>query len=111
MADAMVVIEPPVGITPQQLADWWTADPDARQIGSASVQPATTAAYGPEIVEWVVVPLVVNLASSALYDTVKRLITRARPAPTPDTEVEIIQGTTDRGDPVVVVRTRYSSRP
>jgi hypothetical protein len=67
------------------------------------VGQALGSAYGPEILEWVVIPLAVNLASNALYDLVKRLIARARPAAP---ELEIAHTANADGDPVVIVRTR-----
>ncbi len=58
----------------------------------------------PGLVELVVIPLAVNLASNVLYDLVRRLVRRAQPADGERTELEVTEITTGRDDRVVVVR-------
>jgi hypothetical protein len=108
MGQALVVVDRGVGFGPGELAAWWGEDAEAVGLGQASVQEGVNPAFGPEIFEWVAIPLGVNLASSALYDLVKRLVTRSRAA-TQEGAVEIVHSTTGEGDPVVVVRSQASS--
>jgi hypothetical protein len=119
LGQALIVVDRGVGFGPAELASWWAADGEATDLGKPSVQEGANSAFGPEIFEWVAVPLAVNLASNVLYDLVKRLITRARAgasAPADvvssspaELELELVHSTTGEGDPVVVVRSRASS--
>ncbi|HEX3782448.1 MAG TPA: hypothetical protein VHX38_22515, partial [Pseudonocardiaceae bacterium] len=88
MGDAVVVVDPASGISAEQFASWWAADEQARMLGVASVRAVISRAYGAEVLDWVVIPRAVNLASSAVYDMVKRLVTRGRPAGSVETAVE-----------------------
>lgn len=105
MRQALIVVDRGVGFGPDELATWWDSDAEAAELGPAKLQTGANPAFGPEIIEWVAIPLAVNLASNALYDLVKRLVRRPRPT-APETEVEIVHLTTADGDPVVVVRSR-----
>jgi hypothetical protein len=104
---AVVVVEPDAGFSAAEFVEWWAADGEASQLGTASVQSGRTSTFGPEIVEWVAIPLAVNLASNALYDLVKRLVARVRSGKTGmpgESGVEVVQTVTPAGDPVVIVR-------
>jgi hypothetical protein len=111
VGQALVVVDPATKVSAAEFAEWWCADDAARRLGSAVVKPATTAAYGPEILDLVVIPVAVNLASSVLYDLVKRLIARVRGSRVGTTEWEITHTVTSDGDPMVVVRVRRPSAP
>ena len=73
----LVVVDPGTGIAPGPLADAWNAD-GAASAGAARVEAAGSDDFLPGLVELVVIPLTVNLASSAGYDLLKGLITRLR---------------------------------
>jgi hypothetical protein len=102
MARLMVAVDPAVGVEPAALAKAWDADEEAAALGAASVQPSTPATYVPGVAELIWVPLAVNLASSVLYDLVRRLLVQQRPA-VDVTELELAE-TTSGDDRVVVVR-------
>jgi hypothetical protein len=53
-----------------------------------------------------VIPGAVNLATSALYDLVGRVVRRSRPDRGELLELELVETTTALGDRVVVVRSR-----
>ena len=75
-----VVVAPDTGIAPGALAAAWNADGEASAAGMARVEAAGGRDFFPGLVELVVIPLAVNLASSAGYDLLKGLIARLRPA-------------------------------
>ena len=102
MVRVVVAVDPGVGIEPQELAEAWAADAEAASLGAASLEPTQGGVFLPGVVELVVVPLAVNLASSVLYDVAKRLVASRRPAAA--AEVEVVVHERADGDRVVVVR-------
>jgi hypothetical protein len=75
----MVAVDPDVGVAAIELAQSWNQDIDARACGVAGVESPGPGVFLPlEVLEWVAVPLAVNLASDALYELVSRLVARAR---------------------------------
>ena len=105
----VVAVDSVVGVDAAELARSWNDDAEARECGAAETQAPGVGLFLPaELVEWVVVPLAVNLASSAVYDLVRRLITRLRgdrhgPQLVEELEVVEHQAGSDR---VVIVRLR-----
>jgi hypothetical protein len=69
------------------------------------VEKAANGTMLPGLLELIVVPLAVNLASSILYDVVRGLIARSRPA-VDVAEIELEMTDTPSGDRVMVVRLR-----
>lgn len=104
----VLAVDPGAGVSPAELAVSWDADEQARSIGVAAVEAAPSGAYLPGLLELVIIPVAVNLASGVLYDVVKRLVQRSRREPAGVSEVEIAESTTERGDRVVVIRLRRS---
>lgn len=110
-----MVFEPELEIDPAVFASAWGADEEAARLGEAGVRPAGRGAFGFELVEWVVIPLAVNLASSVVYDVVKRVIAKVRSragasatAPAASgvagPEWEVVATVTAEGAPLVIVR-------
>lgn len=114
-----VVLDPAVGVSAAQFAAGWDADPDTS--GGAAVAPAPAGVFLPGVLELVVVPLVVNLAASGLYDLIRQIVIRTRDhqqrnattsAPTTTSrprevsELEVRDVTTANGDRLLVVRWR-----
>ncbi len=107
MRRLVVVVDPAVLVSPAQLAAAWDGDDVTRAAGAAVVEPARPGDFF-GVVELVVVPLAVNLTTSAITALVGRLVARLRPEPGPD--LEITETTRPDGDRVVVVRTRGDLR-
>jgi hypothetical protein len=78
VARLLVAVDPGAGMVPGELADAWNGDGEASAAGTARVEAAGRRDFFPGLVELVVIPLVVNLASSAGYDLLKGLIARLR---------------------------------
>ncbi|MFJ1768441.1 hypothetical protein ACIOD2_49560 [Amycolatopsis sp. NPDC088138] len=124
--DAVVVFEPELGMNPAAFVSAWSADVEAAKLGEAVVRPAGRGEFGFEWVEWVAIPLAVNLASSAVYDVVKRVVSKLRtrdgvtarppdalPSAAPATiglEWEVVATVTAEGAPLVIVRASTGSR-
>lgn len=125
--DAVVVFEPELGVKPAVFVSAWAADAEAASLGDAVVRPAGRGEFGFELVEWVAIPLAVNLASSVVYDAVKRVVTklrsRDRASATPPTaavsstapaavgpEWEVVATVTAEGALRVIVRASSSPR-
>lgn len=106
----VVVVDPGLGVSAEQFAAAWNVDPDAAGRGVARVEPAAERAFVPGLVEWVVLPLAVNLLSSAVYDVIKRVATRnsgrRKEVRREVSEVEVVEFTSAGGDRVLVVRSR-----
>jgi len=83
----------------------WDEDAEAVAAGAVRVEPAGGEVFLPGLVELVVLPFVVNIASTVLYDVVKRVVGRARKV-REESELEVVEFTTAAGDRLVVVRAR-----
>ena len=77
MTRLLVAVEPGAGIAPGALAEAWNADGEASAAGTARAEAAGGRDFFSGL-ELVVIPLAVNLASSASYDLLKGLISRLR---------------------------------
>jgi hypothetical protein len=102
MGRLLVAVDPGAGIAPGALADAWNADGEASAVGTARVEAAGGRDFFPGL-ELVVIPLVVNLASSGGYDLLKGLVGRLRrgqDAP----PVEVAEAPAGGGDVVIVIR-------
>jgi hypothetical protein len=103
MARTFVVVDPAVGAGPGEVAAAWTAEPGVT--GDAVVESARGRVMLPGAVDVVVLPVAVNLASSALFEVVRRLVDRAR-ASGGGPEFEVVESTDGQGNRVLVVRVR-----
>lgn len=100
-----VTIDPSVGVSPADFVAAWGQDADAMATGTARVEKARGEVFVPGLVELVVVPLAVNLVSSALYDLVRHIVMKARRGKEVS-EVEVVELATAEGERLVVVRCR-----
>ncbi|CAJ59308.1 hypothetical protein FRAAL0634 [Frankia alni ACN14a] len=64
----------------------------------------------PGVLEVLVLPVAVNLASSALFELVRSWVAQARGPAAQDAEFEVVETTDDQGNRVVVVRPRRTVR-
>lgn len=109
MARLLVAIDSGVGVSAAEFAGEWNADRPMVGDGLAAVDSAGAGAFIPGLVELVVVPVAVNVASSVFYDAAKRIVGRLFDKSSPDrvaSEVEVSEFTSASGDRVVVFRTR-----
>ena len=104
MARLLIALDPAAGVKPDELAAAWNADTEATVAGTARAEETGGEEFFTGVVELVVIPLLVNVASSAVYDLVKRLVTRLRSDRGKEPGLEITEVTTRDGDRVVVVR-------
>ena len=109
MARLLVAVDPGAGIAPEALADAWNADDEASAAGTAQVEAASGRDFFSGL-ELVVIPLAVNLASSASYDLLKGLVTRLRRGQPDAPPVELAEAPAGGGDVVIVVRAGSASR-
>jgi hypothetical protein len=111
MVRLAVVLDRDLGIGVDALAAAWDADDEARHLGPAEVEPAGAGVFQPGLIELVAIPLAVNVASGALYDLLKRLITKLRGAGKASSEeLEIVEVETASGHRLIVVRSRQQGR-
>jgi hypothetical protein len=103
MGRLLVALDPGAGVDPAVLAAAWNGDEAAAAAGVARVDAAGPREFIPGVVELVVVPLAVNLASSAVYDLVKRLVRGLRHDDQDQAEPELAETHAD-GDLIVVIR-------
>lgn len=116
MGRVVLAVDAGMGVSPGEFVVAWGQDEQASAAGAVRVEPAGGQVFLPGVVEWVVLPLAVNLASSVLYDLVKRVLGRARSdvvsevsevsAVSELSEVEVSEFTTAAGDRLVVARSR-----
>jgi hypothetical protein len=110
MGRLLVAVDPGAGIVPGELAEAWNADGEASAAGTARVEAARERDFFPGLVELVVIPLVVNLASSAGYDLLKGLVARLRRRQKDAPPLEVAEVPVGSGDVVIVVRVGGASR-
>lgn len=106
MAQVRVVVDPGVGVGPSDLVNAWVSDPAVA--GGPVVEPAQGRVMLPGVLELLVLPVAVNLASSALCELVRSWVGRARGPAEPVVEFEVVEATDGQGNRVVVVRPRRS---
>lgn len=105
MIRLVVVVERAVGVAPAELAAAWDQDAEAREIGSAAVEAPMRGEFLGDVVALVVIPLAVNLASSAACALVSRVVAAMRPAKPNPNELEVVAAAGRGGELIVVVRT------
>ena len=110
MGRLVVALDAGVDVNPEDLAATWDSDEAARMVGVAAVEASGRGDFLPGVLELVVIPLAVNLASSAACTIVSRLVARLRPAEPDRPELELVQFTDETGDQIIVVRLR-GTRP
>jgi hypothetical protein len=105
MARVLVLVDPDVGVSPAELVNAWASDPPSAG-GQVVVEPAQGRVMLPGVLELLVLPVAVNLASSALYDLVRSWVGRARGPAKPVEDFETAESTDAQGNRVVVIRRR-----
>jgi hypothetical protein len=104
MPRVVIAVDPSSGLTAEELAEAWQEDDEAAAFGRPIVEGAPTTTYLPGVLELLVIPLAVNLASNVVYELVDRLVTRARVEPGSRLEVEVTVDGGHESDITVVVR-------
>lgn len=102
----LIALDSSVGVEAEDLAAVWRADPEAAALGAASAEQPGGEVLLPGLLELVVVPMAVNMASTVLFELVRRLVVRSSAKPAELTDLEMMESTTAAGDRVVVVRMR-----
>ena len=110
MGRLVVAVDPGVEVSPADLAAAWESDGEARAVGAASVEMSGRGDFLPDVLTLVVIPLGVNVASTAACALVSRLVARLRPARPDQLAVELAETAGDDGDRVVVVRVSGTGR-
>ena len=106
----VVVVDPGVGVSAGELAGVWAGDPEASALGEVRVEaPTQGQVLFPGLLEFVVIPLAINLGSAVLYDVLRRVLHRSKPSGVAVEELELVESTTEEGDRLVVVRRRRES--
>ena len=105
MGRLMMVVDRDAGVSALDLALAWDGDTEARALGAAAVKaPPADGTFGVDIGTLVVIPLAVNVASTAITVLVGRLVSRLRPERAGKLSVEVSGEPGDVGDVVIVVR-------
>jgi hypothetical protein len=104
MGRIVIVVAPGAGFGPGAVAAAWNADVETSAAGTAKVEAAGCEVFFPGLVELVVVPLAVNVASSVAYDLIKKLAGRLRRDGGGEPQVERPEVTAGGGDVIIVIR-------
>jgi hypothetical protein len=104
MGRLAVAVDRAVGVSPADLAAAWDEDAEARETGLAAIEAPRLGMFLGDVAALVVIPLAVNLASSAACALVGKVVAALRPA-RPDTgELEVVAADGGDGELVVIVR-------
>ena len=104
MARLVVAVDRAVGVVPADVAVAWDGDAEARAAGLAVVESPRPGQFVGDVLALVVIPLAVNLASSAACALVGKVIGKLRGAQSDRGDLEITAAAGGDGDLVVVVR-------
>lgn len=104
MERLVVVVDRAVGVSPAQLAAAWDGDEQAREAGLAAVEAPRPGEFLGDVLALVVIPLAVNLASSAACALVSQVMGRLHRGRTDPGELEVVAAASADGETVVVVR-------
>ena len=106
MARLVVALGPGVGFSPSDLAETWDGDEEASSIGRARVDAPAKGIFLADVLALVVIPLLVNVGSSAAYDLMRRLVFEARSGRPQERDLELVEVAGPDGDRILVVRVR-----
>jgi hypothetical protein len=109
MGRLVVALDARAGVSPEELAEAWNGDDEARAVGEAGLEFPAPGEYLADVLALVVIPLLVNLGSSAAYDLVRRPATEADLAQPEAPALEIVQLDRANGDRILVVRQRRNT--
>jgi hypothetical protein len=73
-----IALSPDLYITPEEFAVAWNETLEARTIAEAYLSEAKGTQFDPTLIAGIVIGVVTNVASSALYDLIKDVIQRIR---------------------------------
>ena len=104
MGRLVVALDASAGVSHAELAAAWDSDDEACTIGKAELETPARGEYIADVLALVVIPLLVNLGSSAAYDLVRRVVTNAHPDQPEAPGLELIQVDRANGDRILVVR-------
>lgn len=81
MPDVQLIFDPALDVDAHAVAALWAADPEAMKLMSRQpeVRREKPTTYLPEVMELVVIPLAVNVASTVLIAIANRLYRKYRP--------------------------------
>jgi hypothetical protein len=116
MERVIVVIDPAVEVEPAQFAAAWNKDAELAGLARATVEASQPQAFHmPWLVEFVVLPLGVNLVASVLFSAIGVAIKQVRCRPVNDEQARVLRTVEDlhmsmhtspNGEQIVVVRCR-----
>jgi hypothetical protein len=104
--DCLLAFDAGVGVSAAEFSVCWAADSETAGLGVARVSPAPGQVFLPGLVEFVLIPLGVNLAASVLVALVSRIVRAARRPVSETTDVEVSETVSPDGRRVLVVRAR-----
>lgn len=110
MSRVVIVVAPGAGFAPDAVAAAWNDDAEGAAAGTAVVEAARGEVFFPGLVELVVVPVAVNVASNVIYDLVKKLAARLYPGEGKQPKVEQPEVTGGSRDVIIVIRGRRGPR-
>jgi hypothetical protein len=103
MGRLVVVLDPGLAVTPADLAAAWDRDEETRAAGVATLETAVPGDFL-GVLDLVVVPLAVNLATNAINALIGKLLATLRPERPDQPSLEITEVTRANGDRTVFVR-------
>jgi len=73
-----IALSPDLDITPEEFANAWNETTEARAVAEAQLSESKGVQYDPTLIAGIVIGIVTNVASSALYDLIKDVIQQLR---------------------------------
>ena len=106
MGRLLVALGEGVGVSPSSFAAAWDDDEEAHSMGSATVDTPVQGMFLADVLALVVIPLLVNVGSSTVYDLVRQLVAKSRPPQPGQPDLELVEVESNNGDRIIVVRVR-----
>lgn len=98
-----IVLPPEIRVSAEAFADAWNADEQSSVVAAARVEYPVAKSYDVDLFNTIMIGVFANLATSALYDLVKHVLTRMLDQPAATQRIEVQQIDQPDGTHLLVV--------
>src|SRR5947209_1457894 len=90
MENYYIALSPDIGLSPTEFVEVWNEEEECRAVAIARLVPPASQQYDFNLFADVLLALAMNVASSALYDLIKKALTKRR-TPSKHIHIEALQ--------------------
>lgn len=90
MEEYYIVLSPDLGLSPTEFVAIWNEEQECRTVAAARLVPPASQQYDFSLFAEILLSLVTNIGSSAVYDLIKKALTKRR-VPNQHIHIEALQ--------------------